>query len=246
MSWSRLRGSPLSRNSSTRRGGGRVPVRSRQTRLRNSWSLERSEGRMLRRRSFRQTSSSMKFRGGLPGKFRQDPAHHAQGHPGRLARRLDQDGGLARLTGPDQAVGVNLDHLFGGRSVMHPAGKILPAAVGEPGGDDQLLASVPLQHDLPGHDLQAFDHGAAISVGALPGRSIEAGPDIRVRPGPAAGRLRGASAGSASRGAGSCRAPPDESGEFPDRPTRGCKSGRSRPVRSSGGPPGDCRPGWTA
>ena len=120
---------------------------------------------MPRRRSLRQTSSSMKFRGVSPGKSLEDPAHHPQGNAGRLARRLHQDSGFARLPCPDQTVFVHPGHRFGGRLVTHPVGEVLSAAVGEPGGNDQLLTTLPLQHDSRGHDFQADDLRAAVSVG---------------------------------------------------------------------------------
>ena len=61
ITFSRFRGSLLARNSRTRSGGGSVPVRSRQTRRRNSESLASSDGTIWNLRSFSKTCSSMKF-----------------------------------------------------------------------------------------------------------------------------------------------------------------------------------------
>ena len=63
----RLSGSLESRNSRTRAGGGKVPVRSRQTRRRNSASLESSEGTMLNFFSLAKTCRSMKLFSGTWG-----------------------------------------------------------------------------------------------------------------------------------------------------------------------------------
>ena len=109
--------------------------------------------------------------GDLTGKFGQDAAHHPQGDTGCQARRLHQDGGLARLQGPDQAFFVHLDHLVGGGLVAHPAGEILSAAIGEPGGDHQLLAQLRLQHDLGGALLPGGGFRGRRFHRALPDRS---------------------------------------------------------------------------
>src|SRR5207237_8460082 len=53
--FSRLCGSLLATNSRIRFGGGKVPVRSRQTRRRNSASLDNPEGTMLNLRSLANT-----------------------------------------------------------------------------------------------------------------------------------------------------------------------------------------------